>query len=129
MKVDRISYKKIFPIQSYVNETIGVEIQLDDTDDWEESFSLAKRMVEKFHKDNNPQLTEAELPIERPPYFDVCNAPPIVLKSIDRKAIERLEILIDDCKTEESLYHLHEEAGRLGLTEIYNTKLNQLKNI
>lgn len=55
MKVKTISYAKVFPIAAYVNEKIGVEVELDETDGYEETFLQAKQLVEKFHKDNNPQ--------------------------------------------------------------------------
>lgn len=59
MKIDRINYKKIFPIAPYINEQIGVEIQLDETDKPDDALDTAKRIVESWHKGNNPSLAIA----------------------------------------------------------------------
>jgi hypothetical protein len=56
MTVDRISYQKVFPLGMYINERIGVEMQLDKEDSPEYALSKAKEMVEGFHKESNPGL-------------------------------------------------------------------------
>lgn len=48
MKYDRILYKKIFPIGPYQNESISVEIQLDELDNIDECYLKAKATVEKW---------------------------------------------------------------------------------
>ena len=40
----------------YINESIGVEVQLDEGDDPATCLSKAKELVEKYHRDSNPQL-------------------------------------------------------------------------
>ena len=60
MRVDKISYQKIFPTgMMYLNHKIGVEIQVEEKDDWEECFQLAKRMVEKWNLESNPSYAAA----------------------------------------------------------------------
>lgn len=59
MKVDRISYQKTFPLAPYVNEKIGVEIQLDG-DSPEQALYNAKKIVEEWHKQSNPHLVYNE---------------------------------------------------------------------
>lgn len=55
MKIDRISYQKIFPTgMAYLNHKIGVEIQLDETDNPDEAFKLAKQTVEQWNLESNP---------------------------------------------------------------------------
>ena len=56
MKVSKVIYQKVFPLAQYVNEKIGIEIELTDTDDDDEAFTLAKAQVEKWHKESNPLL-------------------------------------------------------------------------
>lgn len=56
MKTDRITYQKLFPLGMYINERIGVEVQLDEWDDPAECLQAAKNMVEKFYRDSNPQV-------------------------------------------------------------------------
>jgi hypothetical protein len=55
MKFKVISYSKTFPIAQYINEKIGVEIELDDTDNPEEVFKRAKQTVEIFYRQSNPE--------------------------------------------------------------------------
>ena len=56
MKVDRISYQKLFPLGVYTNERIGMEAQLQDGDVYEDCFAELKKEVEAFHKSTNQQL-------------------------------------------------------------------------
>ena len=48
MKIDRILYQKIFPIGPYLNHKIGVEVQLDETDNIDEAYLKAKSKVEEW---------------------------------------------------------------------------------
>ena len=56
MKITTVNYQKVFPLAQYVNEKIGVEIQVDEWDDPAEALQKAKKMVETFHRESNPQL-------------------------------------------------------------------------
>lgn len=56
MTVKTISYQKSFVIGPYLQEKIGVEIDLNENDDLDEAFITAKRMTETWHKENNPGL-------------------------------------------------------------------------
>jgi hypothetical protein len=62
MKIVKVSYQKVFPLQQYVNEKIGVEIDLDTSkgDDANHAFDMAKQLVEKWHKENNPVIQETQ---------------------------------------------------------------------
>ena len=115
MKVKTISYAKVFPIAPYENQKIGVEMELDETDDWQEVFDLAKTMV---HKWANPQPTftnETLTPIGQP------------LQSIDPKKRDETEIAIDNATTKKDLEFYVEAAEKYGLMELWNEKNNSLK--
>lgn len=57
MKIDRVTYQKIFPTgMMYLNHKIGVEVQVDDNDDWEEAFTMAKNFVEAMNANSNPSM-------------------------------------------------------------------------
>ena len=56
MKITKVSYNKIFPTASYMNERIGVEIDLIDGDDAKVALNTAKLLAEEFHKESNPDL-------------------------------------------------------------------------
>lgn len=58
MTIERISYSKIFPIASFINEKIGVDILLNEGESPDEAFAEAKRWVEKFHVNAPTQFTQ-----------------------------------------------------------------------
>jgi hypothetical protein len=66
MKVVKVIYQKVFPLAQYVNEKIGIEIELDGMDDENKAFKIAKDTIEKWHKEGNPQLQEVAQPGEAP---------------------------------------------------------------
>ena len=120
MKVKTISYAKVFPLAAYVNEKIGVEIELDDNDNYDKTFLTAKNLVEKFHKDNNPQLEYGEI-IKFPQQPE-----PTPLKIIDYKAKENAEKQIDNATTLEDLDLLIADAAKYNLVSQFNEKKKQL---
>jgi hypothetical protein len=108
MKITSISYKKIFPIAQFVNETIGVEIQVDEGDDTDEAFKIAKETVEQW----------ASVKIEE--------------KSIDYFGETNEDIVVRRINTSESLSELSEwkdDAARNGLMKIYMTKAKKLAGV
>lgn len=56
MQVKSILYHQTIPTGSYANEKLGVEIELSEGDTPEQAFAYAKEIVEKIHRENNPQL-------------------------------------------------------------------------
>lgn len=48
MKVKTINYQKVFPLAQYVNERIGVEIELSVYDNEDEAFAKAKELVHSW---------------------------------------------------------------------------------
>lgn len=53
MKNTRVSYQKTFPLESFSNERIGLEFDIDDNESIEEAFDIAKQMVNQEHQKNN----------------------------------------------------------------------------
>jgi hypothetical protein len=66
MKITSISYKKIFPIAQFVNETIGIEIQVDEGDDPNRAFEIAKIRVGQWANEKTTSGTENQTLIDRP---------------------------------------------------------------
>lgn len=62
MKVITINYQKVFPLGQYINERIGVEIQVDADDNENDCLKQAKLIVERFHNENNPHLYQEQTP-------------------------------------------------------------------
>lgn len=80
MIIERVTYTKTFPIGPYLNEKIGIEIELQQIEPgiWEtpqEALSKAKNIIEEWHKENNPHLDHSIKPLSRPdeslPVIDV----------------------------------------------------------
>jgi len=121
MKLTKINFQKSFVIGPYLQEKVGVEIELDDTDGWDESFQKAKELVDKWGAANGDvyNSTIGGIQIKVP-------VTPQPIKSIDRKAIERLEKLIDDCTSIDELVKFKDEVGPLGLIDLYHAKYDQI---
>lgn len=56
MKITTVTYQKAFNIGPFLQEKVGIEIQIDDTETAESALDLAKMIVESWHKANNPHL-------------------------------------------------------------------------
>lgn len=65
MRLKTISYQKVFPIAAYVNEKIGVEIEINDGDDEQKAFQLAKDTVNKWGNNKVESTDEWNLNINR----------------------------------------------------------------
>lgn len=61
MKVKTINYQKVFPLAQYVNERIGVEIELSIHDNEDEAFAKAKELVHAW-ADEKSQLHDSGEP-------------------------------------------------------------------
>jgi hypothetical protein len=120
-----VKYSKKFPYAPFLNEDIGFEMSIPDNSnraDMLVALSTLKEIAEKFHKDNNPQLgmddvhtfgmggVQMQVPINQP------------IQSVDYKAKERLEILIDNAESLFELEKYKDESEKLGLARHYGTK-------
>ena len=128
MKVDRISYKKIFPLGSYVNETIGMEAQLDEGDDANECLAELKKQVEELHKSTNAGLYVEMGVFDHHTGSVIFNNPtvPPPIPTVDYKAKERVEVLIENAIDLAELANYKEHAANHGLTTNYMNKLKSL---
>lgn len=66
MKIKSISYQKTFAIAPFLNEKIGIEIEVSGDPygtDSEGAIKLAKKTVERWHKEMNPQLFNGQNPL------------------------------------------------------------------
>jgi hypothetical protein len=57
MKIDKIFYQRIFPLAPYVNERVGVEVQIEEGDDPEAVLAEAKSFVLKFSPEPEKRMT------------------------------------------------------------------------
>jgi hypothetical protein len=95
MKPTLISYQKTFPLAPYVNEKISIEMQLDEGDDPIVVLNEAKKLVEKYHRDTNPQLyQEVKVELDAFKVFE----PPIRKEQPKKDRLSQLKEDISTCK-------------------------------
>ena len=110
MKITTISYKKIFPIIQFVNETIGVEIQIDTNDNPDQAFKYAKKLVEEWHEKGS----STDKPLNGNHVEQVIDW-----------SEEKLEIAIENATSVEELGKLREKLP-ISLKGEFMKKLNEL---
>jgi len=130
MKVTSINYKKIFPIAQYVNETIGVEVQVDLGEDIDAAYKTAREIVHKWHDDFfvkvNPEY--AEFLNEATRNLNVLPTRSQFVGNSDNfinLQDEKIEVAIDNARTIEELGALRPGLP-ISLNSIYMKKLNEL---
>lgn len=131
MRVDRINYQKTFNLGNYTSERIGMEAELEAGDDAEFQLANLKKAVEDLHKSSNPGLYVETIYDKMKSTETFTSLSPTPLPSIDYKAIERLEICIDNAVTMEELDNLRVEVQRYskdrpGLAEVFNKRLIEI---
>ncbi len=110
MKVDRVTYQKIFPTgMAYLNHKIGVEVQIDDNDNPDDVFQYAKQKVEQWNLESNPSMGLT---------MQYANQP---VPEIDPKKKD-LEEKIMDCTQKSELLMLQQDALKYGLEIQYINK-------
>ena len=118
MKVDRISYQKIFPTgMAYLNHKIGVEIDVSDGDNPEHAFNLAKALVEKWNADSNPSYAMT---------MEYMKSDGEKLSEINKEK-EKIEIAIDNCNSTEELKSFEQDALKHGLVAQYLNKKKEFQ--
>ena len=61
MKIKSVSYSKLYSLGMYMNERIGFEAEIDDTEDKLSALAKLKSLSETFHKQSNPGLYIEEI--------------------------------------------------------------------
>jgi len=56
MKITKVNYQKAFWIGSYLQDKVGVEIELEEGESPEQVLTSAKERLENWHKEVNPLL-------------------------------------------------------------------------
>lgn len=92
MTIEKINYQKTFNLGNYSSERIGVDINLTKGDDPIKALDEAKKLVEQYHKENNPVLYgEYSNPVVHPA---TLTSQPIEVKQNEPR--NRLGQIIDD---------------------------------
>lgn len=125
MKPTMISYQKLFPLGVYINEGIGIEMQLDDGDSPEVALAKAKEIVHKFHKDSNPELADCQ-PIPHDAGYKI-NEEKQPEPDRTQAFIDLINSKYQTKKTLESLKPKVEQENNPAIQQAFDNKLKQLQ--
>jgi hypothetical protein len=87
MRIDRVSYQKVYAVAAYITERIGVEASVDEGQDPKAILAELKRLCDEVNTANNPHL-QSDISAPLPPE-------PIVLPTIQKEVEEPTESLIE----------------------------------
>lgn len=104
------------------------EKEINADEDRNAAFNDVQSFVQnKFHKDNNPQLTDGDgkVTIGHEPFAHTFN-PHQPIPEVDPKKKDETEIAIDNATTLEDLEKLLVDAAKYNLVSQFNEKKKQL---
>lgn len=126
MKLTTISFMQTFPTGNFSNQKLATEIQLDDTDNPQEAFTLAKKIVNDAFERLNPQISwSSSMVVGEPFYYEH----PIPEQKPDPKedATQRMIRAINECSTISVLETFKLLASKNPIIqEAYDNKLKEL---
>jgi hypothetical protein len=61
MKIKTVSYSKLFSLGMYMNERVGFEAEIDDTEDEFAALDKLRSIAQQFHTQSNPALYANEV--------------------------------------------------------------------
>lgn len=125
MRIERVSYQKVFPLGMYINEKIGVELILNEGEDAMEALAEARKVTHDFFDKNNPEpFVSGVKTILEEPTGDV-----VIVPKLSSKEKQRLSLInsINSCDKISDLesYKLISKSNP-ELQTIYDNKLNEL---
>lgn len=131
MKLLKATFEQIyFTGVQYLNQRMGGEVLLEEGDTMEDAWDMLNNMADARHRKKYPHLYESAPSFTAPaPYSNPETVAPLPIPSIDRKAIEELEIAIDNSKDVAELKGLFDRVQALGNKEVrdfYNQKMSDL---
>lgn len=118
MSKGTIKYSQEFKSE-FGNRWIGIDMVVNDEDDWDEKYAEAENRVNKWALGG---ISEAP----KIPYPYSASIPPIV-PTIDPRAYETVEIGIDNATTIQDLEFYADIAVKYGLVEMYLNKKKTLQ--
>ena len=135
MKVKCLSYRKIFPIASFINETIGIEVELDETDNPDEVFAQIKAKVNEWGAgksnyelvDRNPPLPVQQVEKTTGTYkVEKKSEQPVVTLEDQIRSCESLNVL---GIYEKIIDKEKDTTTKTKLWLLYDEKYTQLSNL
>lgn len=132
MRVDRINYQKTFNLGNYTSERVGLEAELESGDDAQLCILELKKQVELIAKVNNPNIGEPVTysdGLTKEQRINMETWKPTPPPVIDRKAIDELEIKIDNVANVPELMYYEPHAIKYGVKDMWDKKLIELKSM
>lgn len=111
MHINKVTYSQLFPIGQYLNERVGVEIELTAGEDAMAALEVAKSLTVEFNKKNSPQPEEEKV---------------IQLNKEKEAEKNRLLELMNDCKTTAELKQYSVLAKQHGLQNEWESLFSKL---
>ena len=120
----KIKYSQEFK-SDFGNRWIGIEIEVNDGEGWDEKFADALEIVNRWGSDNNNKSFW-----EKVVWLDAGHptTPTSAIPVYDKKS-EETEIAIDNATSLHELDLLMGDAAKYGLAKQLNEKRNKLKEI
>jgi len=110
-------------MQPFTNETIGVEVQIDEDENPDEAFKMAKNLVNGWNMTSQASIKNGT-PIEVPEEIYTSMGNEIAQKIINIQD-EKIEIAIENAKTPADLGKLKPRIS-VNHTALYMKKLTEL---
>lgn len=137
MTIKTISYKKIFPIAQFINETIGIEVQIDEGDNVETVFQEAKTLVNSWGASMQPEHWNSQQNVQSDNFGQTRVVPKELYtykaeeKPTEEQAIDGQIEAINLCRSIKALGYfekmvINNEAKHPRLREAYDNKYNSL---
>ena len=131
MKTTKVTYLKTFPLGQFINEKIGIEIELNEGDDIQSALAFARSECELNHKTNNAHLYKDQL---LSPDYTIFNHESLdfsePIKDLPQKKLSQKELIISEinkCQSSKQLKEWNLLASKYPETkELYDLKLKQL---
>lgn len=118
MQIEKVTYQKAFAIGPFLQEKIGVEIQLDGPETPEQALDLAKKIVEDWHRENNPHLDHS-------PSATETTYNQLTTKEVNLQH-EAIEIAIDNAQSIEELIAMKPSCSTPQLMKQYSLRVSDL---
>jgi hypothetical protein len=127
MKIDRISYQKVFPVGSYLTERISFEASLDEGENPGDAIKQMRQMAEDLHREKFPHYYADGIDPKHKeePFIQIREEEPQVDKAEDTPEWKRWEAIIAGCF---SLKELSKWKGKCP-SPIYDAREADLKGV
>lgn len=123
MKFSKVSYEKVYPIAPFINERLGIEIQLEENEGVNEALDTAKEILDLWHMKKHPDLyiqTKSVAPLAEIPKqkYEASKTLAEQIQSVtDLKVLDSYRLIVKGKPEEEVFYLKFAELSQRNQTE------------